>query len=77
MVKNSGYMVAMEYHLLAQVQGVFGNDFARNVVILGVDNSSSSHANNCKNQFLVFGEGQIFGINGSFGSPRKELVLIQ
>ena len=66
----------MEYHLLAQVQGVFDNDLARNVIILGVDNSSSCHADNCKNKFLVLGEGQIFGINGSFGSPRKELVLI-
>ena len=31
----------------------FGNDFARNVVFFGVDNSSSSHAENCKNKFLV------------------------
>ena len=29
----------------------FGNGFARNVVIFGVDNSSSSHADNCKNNF--------------------------
>ena len=27
----------------------FGNDFARNVVIFGVDDSSSSHADNHKN----------------------------
>ena len=30
----------------------FGNDFARNVIIFGVDNSSSSHIDNCKNNFL-------------------------
>ena len=32
------------------------NDFARNVVIVGVDNSSSSHTDNQKNNFLVLGE---------------------
>ena len=31
----------------------FGNDFARNVIIYGVDNSSSPHIDNCKNNFLV------------------------
>ena len=29
----------------------FGNSFARNVVIFGVNNSSSSHADNHKNNF--------------------------
>ena len=27
----------------------FGNDYARNVVIVGVDNNSSSHTDNSKN----------------------------
>ena len=31
----------------------FGNDFPRNVVILSVDNRSSSYADNQKNIFLV------------------------
>ena len=36
----------------------FGNDFARNVVIFDVDNSSSSHTDNHKkNNFLVLAEG--------------------
>ena len=39
------------------------------------DNSSSSHTDNCKNDFLVLGEGDTFGINGSFGAPEKKLVL--
>ena len=30
--------------------------------------SSSSHAGNCKNNFLLLGEGPTFGVNGSFGS---------
>ena len=54
----------------------FGTDFARNIVILCVDNSSSSHANNRKSNLLVLAEGQTYGINGSFVSPEKSLVLI-
>ena len=45
-------------------------------MIFGVDNSSSSHADNRKNNFLILGEGPTCGINGSFGSPEKNLVLI-
>ena len=41
----------------------------------GVDNSSSSHSDNRNNNFLVLGEGPIYGINGSFGSPEKSLLL--
>ena len=54
----------------------FGNDFARNVIIFGVDNSSSSHFDNRKNKFLILGEGRTCGINGSFGPLKKSLVLI-
>ena len=35
----------------------FDNGFARNVVIFGVDNISSSHTDNQKNNFLVLVEG--------------------
>ena len=45
----------------------FDNDTARNFVIVGVDNGSSSHVDNRNNNFLVLGEGPIFGINGRFG----------
>ena len=34
----------------------FDNGSARNVVIFGVGNSSSSHTDNRKNNFLVLGE---------------------
>ena len=54
----------------------FDNDTARNVITFGVDNSSSFHADNCKNIFLILGEGPTFGINWSFGSPEKCLLLI-
>ena len=48
--------------------------FARNVSIFGVDNSWSSHTNNRKNKFLVFGEGPTQGINDSTGAATN-LVL--
>ena len=50
----------------------FGNDFARNVIIFGVDNSSWSHSDNCKNNFVMLDEGPTCGFNGSFGSPEKK-----
>ena len=53
----------------------FGNDDARNVVMFGVGNSSSSHAGNGKNKFLVLGKGPIFSINGSFGSPERKFGI--
>ena len=53
----------------------FNNSFARNIIIFGVDNISSSHADNRKNNFLVLGDGPTFGINGSFGSPGKKFSI--
>ena len=50
----------------------FGNGNAKNVIIFGVDVSSSSHADILNNNFLVLGEGDTFGINGSFGAPEKK-----
>ena len=43
-----------------------GNVDARNVVIFDADNSSITHADNRKNNFLVSGEGLNYGINRSF-----------
>ena len=54
----------------------FGNGFARNVIIFGVDNNSASHAENRKNNFLVLGESPTYGINGSFWSPEKKFRII-
>ena len=53
----------------------FWYDTARNVMIFGVDNSSLSHIDNCKNSFLILGLGPTFGINGSFGSPEKKCTI--
>ena len=43
----SGYAIAFDGTGL----WIFGNDSAKNVVIFGVDNSSASHTDNCKNNF--------------------------
>ena len=40
-----------------------------------MDNSSSSYAENHKNNFFVLGEVPTFGINGSFGSPEKKFNI--
>ena len=54
----------------------FGNGFARKVITFTVDNSSSSHTDNRKNNYLLLGEGSTYDINASFGSPVKNLVLV-
>ena len=51
------------------------NDLARNVVISGVNNTSSSHTDNQKNNFLVLGEGPAKGINDSVGAKKKKVSI--
>ena len=53
----------------------FNNDFARNFIVFDADNSSLSHLDNRKNNFLILDEGPAYGINGSFGSPEKNLSI--
>ena len=53
----------------------FGNDSVRNFVMFVVDNSSSSHTDNCKSNFLILGEDPTLGINGSFGSPERKFSI--
>ena len=50
----------------------FCNDFARNVIAFGTDNSSSSHTDNRKNIFLMLGEGPTDHINGSAGAAKQK-----
>ena len=54
---------------------LFSNDSAKNIKIFSVDNSSSSHTDNCKNNLFVLGEGLTYDINGSFGTPEKEFSI--
>ena len=53
----------------------FDNNFPRNVIIFGVDNSSSFHSDKRKNNFLILGGGSTYGINGSFVSPKKNVSI--
>ena len=46
----------------------FNDQFARNVIIFGVDNSLSFHTDNLKSDFLILGERNTFSINGGFGA---------
>ena len=71
MYMYSGYGIAFD----SSDSWSFDNDTARNVIIFYVDDNSSSHAENCKNNVLVLSEGPTLGINGIFGSPEKSLVL--
>ena len=52
-----------------------GNDFARNVIIFGVDNSSSFQTDNSQDSFLILGEGPTDDINGSIGAPEKKSLV--
>ena len=67
----SGYRIAFD----GKGEWRFGNDFAKNVITLGVDNSLSSHTDSLKNYLLILG-GHTFGITGSFGAPEENLILI-
>ena len=51
----------------------FEDDFAKTLIIIGVDDSSPSHSDNGKNKFLILGNGATFGINGSFESQEKRV----
>ena len=53
----------------------FDNDTTRNVVIFGADNSSSSHFDNLKNNFLELDEDDTFGTNENFGAAGKKFSI--
>ena len=49
-----------------------GNDFARNVLIFGVDNISSSHTNNWTNNVIVLDEQPTDDINYSIATTEQK-----
>ena len=53
----------------------FGKDFSKNVVIFGVDISSSSNVDNNKTNVLVLGAGSIYDNNGRFDAADKMLSI--
>ena len=65
----SGYEITCN----SAVSCSLNNDTARNVIIFGVDNSLSSHSDNCKNIFLVLGEGPIVELLEAFCYVKVQL----
>ena len=59
--KYSGYGIGFDRH----GEFSFGNGLGRNCIIFGPNLSSSSHANNKKNNILVLGKDFVQGINGT------------
>ena len=53
----------------------FGNGFARNNIVFGIDYSSSSHSDNRKNKILVLDEGLTANIDGSVGIAEKKFSI--
>ena len=53
----------------------FDISYTRNVLIFGIDNSSSSPTDNRKNNILVLGEAPTYGISGNFGSPENNFSI--
>ena len=68
---QSGYEIAFD----GAVSWSFGNNFAGNVVIFGVDNFSSSHTDSCQNNFLALGEGHTDDIHHHFGVAEKKFII--
>ena len=64
-----------EYELDGVGSWSFGNYFARNVVIFGVNNISLIHTDNHKNDFLVLGEGHTDVINDSIGTAATKFSV--
>ena len=51
----------------------FNNDFARNIIIFAVGNSSLCHTENLKNKFLISGKGDTFLTNSSLDAPERKI----
>ena len=72
----SGYGIAFDEKSMWS----FGNNYVlylcfRNVIIPGIDSSSSSHTDNFRNNSLVLGEGDTFGINGGLSAPKNKFSI--
>ena len=65
----SGYGIAFDGKGLWD----FVSSSAKNVIIFGVDNSSSSHPDNRKNNFLVLGDGDNFWYYWKLWCTREKL----
>ena len=59
--KYSGHGIRFD----RQVEFSFGNGFARNCIIFGVDMSYSVHVDNNKNDILILGKSTTQGLDGT------------
>ena len=57
--------------MTGQVRGVL----VKTCFIFGVNNSSSFHTDNCKNIFLMLGEGLFYNINNSADAADKKFSM--
>ena len=51
------------------------NEYTRNVLIFGVDNTSSFHTDNLRNHFITLGEGDTFGISGNIDPSETKFSI--
>ena len=73
MVKTSVCILTIKQHSIEQVHGVLVTTLLG--IVFGVDNSSSSRADNRKNKILLLGEGPANDINGSFGAAEQKFSI--
>ena len=55
----------------------FGNEVARNVIIFGVDMSSSTKIDNRKKDFLILGKGPTQGLENTLQKKCIQLILLK
>ena len=67
----SGYEIAVD----SAGSWSFADKTARNGIVFGVDNSSSSQVDNSNNNLFLLGEGPTFEINGSFDLLEKKFSI--
>ena len=76
MIKKSIYIYSGYGIIFDRSSWSFSNGTARNVIIFDADNSSSSHVDNRKKNFLILGLGPTHGINARFVSAKKKINIL-
>lgn len=71
-MKVSICIVAMQQQLMEQVYGVFLMTF---LITFGIDNSSSGHTHNYKNNFIVLVKGPSDDSNVSVSAAEQKLSI--
>ena len=71
--KSKGFYTSYRIALGGASSCKFADHFSRTVMILGIDNSSSCHADNCENNLSLLSGGQINDIDESFRAAEKEV----